>query len=234
MVRSRRGRPEMNAEAKRHIAETSPEPRWWLPLAFALLPLLATHVAYALSVRDGLAPSCWPYWDGCTSISRAARHGLGNLVFKTVMLPCACVLALLWLHAANEFRARGESVRVLLGVGLLGALALAVYVGFLGVEGEFSRWLRRYGAVIYFASTFLAQFAYVRSRWHARTRSMPVRGLLLVSVLLLLGGLSSTAVSGLVHDLALKDRAENAIEWGLGLLFTLWFLLLSWSWRRDF
>ena len=223
----------MNAETSRPVAGTSPPPHWRLPLVFALLPLLVTHVAYALSIRDGLVPDCLPYWDGCTSISRAARHGLGNVVFKVVVLPCAGVLALVWLHAANELRDRGEAARAVLTAGLVGALALAVYVSFLGVDAEFSRWLRRYGAVIYFAATFLAQLLYVRSCWRAGARSLAVHGLLIVSVLLLLGGLSSTAVSGLVQDPALKDRGENAIEWGLGVLFTLWFLLLAWRWRRD-
>ena len=43
-------------------------------------------------------------WEGCTSISRAARHGLGNHVFRLLMLPCAMLVALHWWSSARWLR----------------------------------------------------------------------------------------------------------------------------------
>jgi hypothetical protein len=37
----------------------------------------------------------------------------------------------------------------------------------------------------------------------------------------------------MLQDRELKDRVENAIEWNLGALFTLWFLSLAWLWRDS-
>ena len=50
---------------------------------------------------------------------------------------------------------------------------------------------------------------------------------------LLLAGVASTMASAVVEDPAMKDRIENAIEWNLGVLFTIWFLALAWLWRRE-
>ena len=202
---------------------------WHWPLAAALIPLVATHIAYLLSIAEGHVPVCLPYWDGCTSISRAARHGSGNLVFKLLMLPCALVQARLWWLAAQTQSSGAGSLRML---GIFAALALACYVSFLGVEAEYTRWLRRYGALLYFASTFLAQIIFVRGCWQDEgIRPWPLRLMLGACVLLLILGLSSTAVTILTTDPALKDRLENAIEWQLGALFTVWFLAMAWLWR---
>ena len=60
-------------------------PLWLLALACALIPAGAVGFAWWLSVRAGHIPDCIPHLEGCTSISRAARHGTGNLVFKFTM-----------------------------------------------------------------------------------------------------------------------------------------------------
>lgn len=213
-------------------------PIWPLPLAVALVPVLAAHLAYALSTEAGLAPACMPYLDGCVTISRAARHGLGNHLFRLLMLPCALLQALHWCAARRWLRlshpdpAAGRSLLLL---GVFAGTALAVYVAFLGTEGEVYEWLRRYGARLYFASTYLAQLVLLR-----RYRQLPAsqhdalyRWMLIVSVAMLVVGLANTAASYLVADERLKDRLENLLEWHLGLLMTGWFLLQAVLWRRS-
>jgi hypothetical protein len=196
----------------------------------ALLPLAAAHLAYLLSIVEGHVPACVPYWDGCTSISRAARHGSGNLLFKLLMLPCALLQARLWWLVGSTT----DSRRLIRALGFVAAFALACYVSFLGVEAEYTRALRRYGALLYFACTFLAQIILVRACWQqAPVRPPALRLMLAACVLLLLLGLGSTAVTILTTDQALKDRLENAIEWQLGALFTVWFLALAWFWRTG-
>ena len=179
-----------------------------------------------------------PYLDGCVTISRAARHGLGNHLFRLLMLPCALLQALHWCAAQRWLRlshpdpAAGRSLLVL---GAFAGIALAVYVAFLGTEGEVYEWLRRYGARLYFASTYLAQLVFLR-----RYRQLPAsqhdalyRWMLGVSIAMLVVGLANTAASYLVADEGLKDRLENLLEWHLGLLMTGWFLLHAALWRRS-
>ena len=111
-------------------------PLWPLPLLAALLPFVVSHLAWWLSVREGLMPACNPYWDGCVSISRAARHGLGNHLFRMVMLPCATLQALCWLAATLWLRRQWQvRVRVLPWLGLAAGVFLALYATFLGSDG---------------------------------------------------------------------------------------------------
>ena len=210
---------------------------WWLPLACALLPLAAAHAALALSVRDGLVPDCVPYWEGCTSISRAGRHGLAAIVFKLVMLPCAALQALHWL-AARHWLALSHpdpaAGRWLPPLGLVAGVALAVYVAFLGTDGEIYRWMRRYGTIGYFAATYLAQLLYLRrlAQLPQQPRG-PYLAMAAVSVAMLALGLASTGISAVAASGDDKDRLENLVEWHIGLMLTAWFLLQAAMWRRS-
>ena len=210
---------------------------WWLPLACALVPVAAAHVALALSVRDGLVPDCVPYWDGCTSISRAGRHGLAAIVFKLLMLPCAVLQALHWV-AARQWLALSHpdpaAGRWLPPLGLVAGVALAVYVAFLGTDGEIYRWMRRYGTIGYFAATYLAQLLYLRglAQLPQRPRA-PYLAMAAVCVAMLALGLVSTGISAVAASGDDKDRLENLVEWHIGLLLCAWFLVQAGLWRSG-
>src|SRR3546814_3592088 len=101
------------------------------------------------SLRADLIPACNPYWDGCVSISRAARHGLGNHLFRLAMLPCAAVQVLCWLAAAHWLRRdTGNPVRWLPWLGLVAGAFLGLYVAFLGTGGGIYGVLRAYGVTV--------------------------------------------------------------------------------------
>lgn len=206
---------------------------WPLPLLCALLPLAAAHVALWLSLRDGLIPACNPYLEGCVSISRAARHGLGNHVFRMVMLPTASLQALCWLAAAHWLRRSADGARILPWLGLLAAVFLALYATFLGSDGPIYQMMRRYGITVYFASTFLAWLALLRgwSRQWPRAPTYPPS--LVVALGYMVLGLSHLAVRLATDDAALRYRWENVLEWQLGLWLTAMFSLLAWTWWRE-
>ncbi len=211
-------------------------PLWPLPLAIALVMLVATHLAWMLSVQAGYVPLCNPYWDGCTSISRAARHGLGNHLFRLMMLPCALLQGLHWWAARDWLRLRrpGDSGGSgLLPLGIAAALSLAVYATFLGSEGEIYRFLRRYGVVAYFASSYLAQLVFLRQlRRHALAKPALIRAMLAICLAMLMLGVINALIGAFAGE-SLKDRLENALEWQLGLLLVMWFVAQAWLWRRS-
>ena len=208
-------------------------PLWPLPAAIALMMVVAVHLAWLLSLRAGWVPPCIPYLDGCTSISRAARHGPGNHLFRLMVLPCAALLALHWWTSARWLGLRG-AVRGgggLVALGVAAAVALAVYATFLGTEGAGYRFMRRYGVVIYFGASYLAQLLFLRMARDAGEPSPGLRGAMLAVCLLMLAtGVGNVAASALVQDPALKDRAENALEWQLGALLVAWYLLQARLW----
>ncbi len=205
-------------------------PLWPLPLLIAVLFLVAAHAAYLLSIQAGHVPACMPYVDGCVSISRAARHGLGNHLFRLLVIPCAVLHALVWWLA--RYWLRGG--RLMLALGAMSAMALAVYATFLGTEGEAYRFLRRYGVVVYFGFGYLAQLALMQRA--ARRGALPagvIAAQSWIAVAMLGLGLANVVAGLAVPDPAAKDRCENVFEWWLGLLMVGWYAVLALGWRRQ-
>lgn len=205
---------------------------WPLPLAAAAMPLIATGIAFALSVQAGHVEACNPFLDGCTSISRAARHGDGNHVFRALMLPCATLQIVFWLLCRRWLRLEGRPAgAVLAWLGAIAGTFLILYATFLGTEGDVYRLLRRYGITFYFGCTYLALLAALgalarppRDRAHAP--------LLIVALGMLALGLATVAVRAVVDEEDLKDRIENVLEWHLGLWLTAMFAVFAWRWRQ--
>lgn len=206
-------------------------PLWPLPLLCALLPLAATWIAFALSVHGGHIEACNPFWDGCTSISRAARHGLGNAVFRALVLPAAMLQVLLWWLLRHWLRGLGRDPGpALSALGLVAGAFLVLYATFLGTEGAIYQLLRRYGVTVYFAATYLALLLVLR-HLHRPTADRLYRPLLAVALAMLALGIASTVASATVVGEAARDRLENVLEWQLGLWLTAMFGLVAWRWR---
>jgi hypothetical protein len=217
-------------------------PLWPLALAAGLLPAIASLAAWALATDSGLVPACNPFWDGCVSISRAARHGLPNMVFRALVLPAATLQMLVWLAQAQALSVVGgaplqRSALALTVIGVAAGLALVLYGSFLGSEGQVYRWLRHYGTVIYFGGTCLAMLMLARAlqRLHAldvrRLSRRHERALLFLLGSIVLLGLSNVLASA-GADAALRDRLENATEWWGSLGLTLAFVVLASLWRQ--
>ncbi|MEI2796852.1 hypothetical protein V8246_14460 [Pseudoxanthomonas sp. F11] len=205
-------------------------PLWPLPLLIGLLFVVAAHAAYLLSIQAGHVPACMPYVEGCVSISRAARHGLGNHLFRLLVIPCAVLHALVWWLARHWLRGG----RLMLVLGVMSAIALAVYATFLGTEGEAYRFLRRYGVIVYFGFGYLAQLSLMRRA--ARTGALPagvIAALSWIAVAMLGLGLANVVTGLAVPDPAAKDRWENVFEWWLGLLMVGWYAVLASGWWRQ-
>lgn len=211
-------------------------PLWPIPFAIAATLVVAAHVAWWLSLRDGHVPSCVPYIEGCTSISRAARHGLGNHLFRLLVLPCALLVALHWWTSARWLCAGGTTTQanLVMVLGIVGAFALAVYATFLGSDGEAYRFLRRYGVIVFFGCSYLAQLLFLRAARHARRVDGGLAAAMLaVCVAMLALGVGNTIMKASVSDAEFADRIENTLEWHLGVLLVAWFAFQAVLWRRS-
>ena len=216
-------------------------PLWPLALVAGLLPLVATVLAASLSMQQGLVPTCNPFWDGCTSISRAARYELPNILFRALMLPAATLQALVWVAVARwlmQCGAAGRGVAWIAPLGVVAGVALVVYGSFLGTEGPVYRWLRQYGTVAYFGFTCLnllltgnAVQALVRVRRLFMPRWLEHAMVALASTLVLLG-LGNALVAAAFGE-PLKGRVENVTEWWGALIFVLGFCAIAAMWWRE-
>lgn len=203
--------------------------------AAAILPFVAANLAYLISASAELVPWCVPYLEGCTSVSRAARSGVANPIFRGIMLPYAVIMALYWWLAAEWLRGfapqRRRLRRAMLAFGLLAALFLILYATFLGVEGEFYQWMRRYGITVHFSSTVLAQFLLTRAVVaDGRLPPWIRRGKLGLCAAMLVLGVASIPLQNFALD---RDAALNAVEWSYSLLMIAFFPITGAAWRRT-
>lgn len=212
----------------------------WLPLAAGLLPAVGVVIAFSLAVTEGQFAGCNPLLEGCVSISRAARHGLGNILFRSFLLPAAVLQAAVWCLAPAWLRTVDPDARRLAWVPWLGvaaALFLILYGSFLGTEGAGYRWMRRYGVIFYFGFTAILMLGLggaVRRSAQAAAGLGYWPALLLASVIALpLAGAINSLAPLLMTDAEALDRFENATEWWAGLAFTVYFVILALLWRRT-
>src|SRR5688572_25557643 len=216
----------------RRVPPAAPHP-WWLPFLCAAIPVVAVHAAWVLSTLHGYVDPCIPYLDGCASISRVARHGHGNTLFKALMIPCAVLQGWHWMQAGRWLERNDAGTRAATSLAWLGAIAcvaLVVYASALGTEGVLYRFMRRYGITFYFAASYVAQLVFLRVLAQRVAPQLDayrpyVRWMSAVCVGMLALGLGSVAVSAAVEHPDIKDRLENLLEWHLGLLLTAWFAL---------
>ena len=201
-----------------------------LLLVTALGPVIGLNLAYWIGVTHDNLPSCIPYIDGCTSISATGRYPPGDRLFRAVMLPQAVFLAMTWYFTALWLRVvRPEATRAAttaLIAGLLGALALIIYVSYLASNDPFYEFMRRYGIYLYFIGTVVAQIAVSAAMQPSRLRQV-MRAMMVTPFVL---GLYNFIQKEFFSDLG---SVENRIEWIVALIMQIWFLALLVAWRRS-
>ena len=200
-----------------------------LPIWVGLMPVLGVTVAYVLNVDATILPSCMPLLEGCTSISSTGRQLPGSLMFKAIMLPQAALLAALcWIAASwlRSIRPQSRLPRAVLICGVIGSVALVIYVTLLGTQAPFYEFMRRFGIYFYFLGTALSQLLLTLGM---RRSALRTAMLTIITMPLVLG------VANLIQkELTVNaDQIENAIEWSAALLMQAWFVLLFFAWHAT-
>jgi NADH:ubiquinone oxidoreductase subunit 6 (subunit J) len=186
---------------------------------------------------------CIPYLDGCTSISGTGRYPPASFLFKAVEMAMAVALPVFWYFSVKWLRAldpnwHSHAVWSIFLSGAVGALALIIYVTFLGTKEPFYEFMRRFGIYFYFLGTALAQLFLAVSlrgickglRDRALSR-MAAAMLILCLMPFALGVLNLAQKSLLPHETA--DALENSIEWIASLMMQVYFLVVFFAWRRT-
>ena len=215
----------------------------WLPLFIGLVPLIGVHVAYLIAVDYGYLQPCIPYLDGCTSISGTGRYPPASFLFKAVEMAMAVALPVFWYFSVKWLRAldprwHSHAVWSIFVSGAVGALALIVYVTFLGTKEPFYEFMRRFGIYFYFLGTALAQLflalsfrGICKGLDDHRLSRMALAMLVLCLMPFALGILNLAQKSVLPYETA--DPLENSIEWIASLVMQAYFLVVFFAWRRT-
>lgn len=203
-----------------------------LPLVAGCAPIIGVTLAYWLAIDNAVLPACMPLLDGCVSISATGRYPPGSRVFRAIMLPQSVLLVFVWYFAAAWLRDISPTSRApgtLIASGIVGALALVLYVTFLGTKAPFYEIMRRFGIYIYFLGTAIAQLtlAIALLRTARPLKGAAIAMLWLCGLPFALGVLNLT-LKALLDN---ADSAENRIEWISAILMQFYFVALYFAWR---
>ena len=210
-----------------------------LALIITILPFLASNGVYLLSAYEGFIPWCIPYIDGCTTISKAARSGNSIFIFRATMIAYGVLLIWFWIYAQqwlNQLYGHTTNVaRIILWLGVVGAIFLIVYIDFLGTTGEMNRFMRRYGIMVFYIFTPLAQLLMLKQHYNILP-SMPEGAIkprvlqyqLVTILLMLIIGTISIAMD--VTQIKTYE-IENIVEWNFSLLLNMYFLGMIFIWK---
>ena len=214
-----------------------------LPLVTGFAPIFAAHASYLIAIRAGILPACIPYIAGCTSISATGRYPPASLLFKSVMMPEAILMAAYWLFSVAWLRSleraagRDGNSGTMIGVfGVAGALFLIVYVTFLGTQGPVYDFMRRFGVYLYFLFTVIAQLILASKVLSVSTQlRVPevvriTRYQLALALVPFAIGILNLVLKAMLDD---ATAAERIIEWIFALLMQSYFLLSYYSWRAT-
>lgn len=212
-----------------------------LPLLAGILPLIAVFGAFWLGVVNDVLPFCVPFIDGCVSISATGRKPPGSFLFRAIMLPQAPLLiavwycTVLWLRSLNRELHRGTAIAILLS-GLVAALALAMYVTFLGTKEPLYEFMRRIGIYFGFLGLVLAQLFTAVSlfRHKTGTRQGRLGALANWMLALCLATLGIGVLNVILKAIFADDTAiENRLEWIAATLMQCYFLVMFFAWRET-
>ena len=210
-----------------------------LALIIIILPLLASNGVYLLSAYEGFIPWCIPYIDGCTTISKAARSGNSIFIYRATMIAYAVLLIWFWIYAQQWLNLlyghTTKVARVILWLGIVAAISLIIYIDFLGTTGEVNRFMRRYGIMIFFTFTPLAQLLMLKQHYNILP-SIPEFAIkprvlhyqLFILLLMLIIGIISITLDVTQNK---TYESENIVEWNFSLLLNMYFIGMIFIWK---
>jgi len=187
-------------------------------LLVSIIPFIAIHLSFILSVQNEYLSLCNPYIDGCYSISRVARQPSSIIIFKVLMLISALFLFFLW---PRLFKPNYNKLLIL--IGRLGSLFLIAYIVALGEEGFFYEIMRRFGVFIFYIFTLISQWVFTFST-QMRIRRFFLKNFL-INIIVFLQLLAFLLAIPFFIFFKNYGYIENIIEWWITLLITLWFFI---------
>lgn len=207
----------------------------WLPVVCGATPLVVAVISYVISVAAGKVPACFVFFEGCTSISAAGRNEPAVYFFKGTLLPLSMLVLAYWWLAGRWLRELGgtaASERTVQWLGLIATVFFIVYATLLGSDGPAYRAMRRYGIVLYFAFTALAQLFLARGMLalHLKRLRRVAHCQVWVCASLLAIGLGVTLPELIVE---VPNNIENIVEWNFAVLMHGNIVLTWFAWRQH-
>lgn len=155
------------------------------------------------------------------------------------MIAYAVLLIFFWSYAKHWldllYGHGTKTARVILWLGIIAAIFLIIYVDFLGTSGEVNRFMRRYGIMVFFTFTPLAQLLMLRQHYDILS-SQPdntIKAIVLhYQLIIIVFMLIFAIISAALDFLQIKTyESENIVEWNFSLLLNMYFAGMIFIWK---
>ena len=187
-----------------------------LPLLAGLVPLAAVSGAFWIGVANEVLPSsCIPFLDGCVSISATGRKPPGSFLFRAVMLPQSVLLVVVWHFSVLWLRSldpalRKSTIVAIMVSGITGAIAMIIYVTFLGTKEPIYEFMRRIGIYFGFLGAGVAQII-IAVALNRIAKSLPYARLMQVARVM--SAMWLTVISLGILNVVLRAILEDTDQW---------------------
>lgn len=203
-----------------------------LAIAAAVLPFATFNTTYLIASSLEHVPTCFTYFEGCTSVSSTGRQLPETILFKIGVLTLAIVLAVHWHRAANYLQPLGlssggaKSLRI---IAYISAIALTIYALTLGLPDEQFGTLRRIGTHGFAFSSWILQITFVVLYRPCRIAATHVtwRWLIAITGALLLVGVTSELAKASGQP---RKMTNNIAAWNAFLVLTAFYAVLARHW----
>jgi len=204
-----------------------------LSICIFILLLFTVVVSYIFSVQLNLVPSCIPFFDGCTSISRSGRYYPVNMFFKSFLFLSGFCMLGYWYYHYLFFKHKNKCIQLNVLCGVLSVFFLFLYLIFLGDNSVYYKFFRKIGIFIYLLFSVLSGlmlsiiFYQHKKQFHSKCVYFKLYlNLLLTSTGILLFPFMIAKIEN-VSDL------RNIISWNYFFLIQLNFLMSYFIWKSH-
>ena len=206
-----------------------------LALICFILPTSTVIISYIVSVQFNLVESCIPFFEGCTSISRAGRNFPVKIFFKPTMYLYAIFLFLYWYKFLEKLKNFEIKEKKFYFFAFFSVVFLILYITFLG-EGKIYNFFRRVGIYIYIFLIVISQFLISKKLYLIRekiNKNFIIKFIKInyfLTLLLVLSGLILLPL--LLIKIDNFPQIKNIISWNYFTLIQLYFLFSFFSLKK--
>jgi len=207
-----------------------------LALICFILPISTVIISYIASVQLNLVESCMPFFEGCTSISRAGRNFPVKIFFKPMMYLYAIFLFLYWYKFLEKLKNFEVKEKKFYLFAFFSVIFLILYITFLG-EGKFYNFFRRVGIYIYIFLIVISQFLISKKLYLIRekiNKNFIIKFIKInyfLTLFLVLSGL--ILLPYLLIKIDSFPQIKNIISWNYFTLIQLYFLFSFFSLKKS-
>ena len=220
-----------------------------IPHVMATLTFLAINTCFVMAASNGHIPWCFPYLEGCVSISKASRNLPEIQIYRFAIMASAVLMVSYWTLCGHwikqlhqEFVSPGSQLsgnkrrRMFVAIGIIASICLAINAVLIGNHDELLKDLRQISVTTFFFGAILAQCIF----------ALELKRIVMQNNLYQLNKMSNFKITLCITQVLLailaiciapffsqKSYIENIAEWNIVLLMVAFFVSTGICWKQT-